>query len=113
MTGSDFSGAQMDGITIAQGDWAYTNLRHARLGKQVFRGVRFLEADFTEANLEKADLRDCDLTRVSFSKAKLQGADLRGASLEGVDLKGLDVKGVRMDAGQAVLFLRSYGARVD
>ena len=47
------------------------------------------------------------------SRAKLQGADLRGANLEGIDLKSLDIKGVRLDREQAVLFVRSYGAKVD
>lgn len=113
MTGSDFSGAQMDGITLSQGDWSYTNLRHTRLGKQDLRGIRFFEADFTDTDFTKADLRDCDLTRSILSRAKLQGADLRGANLEGIDLKSLDIKGVRLDREQAVLFVRSYGAKVD
>jgi fluoroquinolone resistance protein len=113
MTGSDFSGAQMDGISLLQGDWSYTNLRHTKLTKQDLRGVRFYEADLSDANLEKADLRDCDLTRVTLSRAKLKGADLRGANLEGIDLKTLDVKGTRMDSLQAIMFLRSYGARID
>jgi uncharacterized protein YjbI with pentapeptide repeats len=113
MTGSDFSDAQLDGITLVKGDWSYTNLRHTRLGKQDLRGIRFFEADLAESDLSKADLRDCDLTRVSMSKVKLQGADLRGAILDGIDLKSLDLKGVRMDREQAVLIARSYGAKVD
>lgn len=113
MTGSDFSNAQIDGITLDKGDWAYTNLRHTRLAKQDLSGIRFFEADLSEANLEKANLRGSDLTRAVLTKAKLQGADLRGANMDGVDFKALDVKGVRMDQHQAVLFLRSYGAKVD
>ncbi|MNI72869.1 Pentapeptide repeats (8 copies) [compost metagenome] len=58
-------------------------------------------------------MRDCDLTRVTLSKAMLKGADLRGAKLDGMNLKALDVTGVRMDMEQAVLFLRSYGAKID
>jgi fluoroquinolone resistance protein len=103
----------VDGITIDGGDWSYTNLRHANLSKQDLRGVRFFEADFTDTDLTKADLRDCNLERVSLSRAKLAGADLRGANLEGVGLKSLDVKGARMDREQSVLFMRSYGAKVD
>lgn len=113
MTGSDFSGAQLDGITLAGGDWSYTNFRHARLGKQDLRGIRFYEADLSDVDLGKADLRDCDLTRVTLSRAKLTGADLRGANLEGIDLESLDIKGTRMDREQAVLFMRSFGAKVD
>ncbi|MDQ0919561.1 pentapeptide repeat-containing protein [Paenibacillus sp. V4I5] len=84
MTGSDFAGVQMDGVTLVQGDWSYTNLRQARLAKQVMRGVRFFGADLSNANLEKADLRDCDLTSAIFGKANLQGADLRGANMDGI-----------------------------
>lgn len=113
MTGSDFSGAQMDGVTLIQGDWSYTNLRHTKLGKQDLRGIRFYETDFSDTDLGKADLRDCDMTRATLSRAKLMGADLRGANLEGIDLKSLDVKGARIDTEQAVLFMRSYGAKVD
>ena len=113
MTGSDFAGAQMDGVSLVKGDWSYTNLRHTRLGKQDLRGIRFFEADLSECDLTKADLRDCDLTRVSMSRVKLEGADLRGAILEGIDLKSLDFKKVRIDREQAVLIARSLGAKVD
>ena len=112
MTGSDFSGCHMDGITILQGDWSYTNLRHARLVKQDLRGVKFYEADLSGANLEKADLRDCDLTMAVLAKAKLQGADIRGANMEGVDFKTFDVTGLKMDREQSVLFSLCYGAKI-
>ncbi len=113
MTGSDFSGAQMDGISMIGGDWSYTNLRHIKLGKQDLRGIRFHEVDFSDTDLGKADLRDCDMSRATLTRTKLTGTDLRGANLEGIDLKSMDVKGARMDREQAVLFMRSYGAKVD
>ncbi|GFN32886.1 pentapeptide repeat-containing protein [Paenibacillus xylaniclasticus] len=113
LTGSDFTKTRLDGITIVQGDWSYTNLKHAHLAKQDLRGVLFMEADLHGANLEKADLRKCDLTRAQLSQAKLTGADLRGAETAGVDWLTVNVKGARMDGAQAVGFLRSYGAKVD
>jgi len=113
MTGSDFAGAKLDGFTIVQGDWSYTNLRLARLDRQDLRGARFFEADLSETSLQKADLRGADLTRCILDKAKLKGADLRDAVLDGVNFKALDVEQVRMDREQAVLFMRSYGAKVD
>ncbi|SEN95816.1 pentapeptide repeat-containing protein [Paenibacillus sp. OV219] len=112
MTGSDFSSATMDGISIIKGDWSYTNLRHSKLVRQDLRGVKFHEADLSGANLEKADLRDCDLTMAILANAKLHGADVRGAKMEGVDFKSLTVTGMRMDREQTVLFTLAYGAKV-
>ena len=102
----------MDGVTIEKGDWSCTSLRQANLSKQSMRGVRFVEADLYDCNLEKCDLRDADLSRAQLSRVRLHGADLRGAVMDGVNFKSFDVKGARMDAGQAVAFLRSYGAKV-
>lgn len=112
MTGSDFTGSTMDGITILQGDWSYTNLRHSRLVRQDLCGIKFHETDFSGANLEKADLRNCDLTMAILTKAMLQDADVRGAKLEGVDFRTFNIAGVRMDREQSVLFSLSYGAKV-
>lgn len=113
MIGSDFNEASLDGITIAGGDWSYTNLRFANLSKQAMRGIRLVEADLYSCNLEKADLRDADLTRARMGKSRMQGADLRGALMDGVDFMSLDIKGARMDAHQGAAFLRAYGAKVD
>ncbi|MGO4106336.1 pentapeptide repeat-containing protein [Paenibacillus sp. YAF4_2] len=112
MTGSDFSGSTLDGISIIQGDWSYTNLRHSNLVKQDLCGIKFHEADLSGANLEKADLRDCDLTMAVLSKAKLHGADVRGADMAGVDFKNFSIAGLRMDREQTVLFSMSHGAKV-
>ncbi len=112
MTGSDFSGASLDGITIDGGDWSYTNLRLARLAKQNLRGIKFHEADLSGADLDKADLRDCDLSMALLAKANLQGTDLRGADMEGVDFKTLTLAGTKMDREQAVLFSKAYGAKI-
>lgn len=85
MTGSDFAGAYLDGITIQGGEWSYTNLRQANLSKQALKGIRLIEADLTECNLQKADLREADLSGAKLFKAVLKGADLRGAKMDRID----------------------------
>lgn len=104
--------ADLTALSIAAGDWSYTNLRHSILKGLNLQRVRFIEADLYGCNLENADLREADLTKANLAQAILTGADLRDAVIDGIDFKSFDLKGVRLDVAQAIQVARTYGAEV-
>jgi uncharacterized protein YjbI with pentapeptide repeats len=113
MVGSHFDGVVWAGSRIEGGDWSLTDLRGARWPKAGLKAIRLAEADLSGADLREADLRQADLSRATLAGADLAGADLRGARLEGVDFRAVTLRGAHLDSLQAVLVVRSLGARVD
>ncbi|RNA68523.1 pentapeptide repeat-containing protein [Alteribacter keqinensis] len=113
MTGSSFTEAILTGMTIEEGDWSYVNLRLQSLGKQSFKNVRLLEADFYEADLSGAVFTGADLTRAKLMKALLKKTDLREAVVDGINFKDLTLQETKLDWHQAIRVAESHGAKVD
>jgi uncharacterized protein YjbI with pentapeptide repeats len=93
--GADFSGAKLDGATLApfgrtgfiehiwRTELLGANLSHASL----------VRANLTYTMLAFANLRGADLTGAVLHKADLSRADLTGANLTGADLSEADLDG--------------------
>ena len=82
MSGTDLSGASLEGNVFA-----HANLEGARL-----RGAQLRRADFSDARLKNADL-----TRAQLNGSILRDADLRGATLTAADFSGADLADARFE----------------
>jgi uncharacterized protein YjbI with pentapeptide repeats len=78
---ADFSGANMQGITIIH-DWFHSsNLRGADLS-----GASLIDVSFEKADLTAASFAGSELSNVSFVEAIVENIDLQGAKLKDVRL---------------------------
>lgn len=98
---SDFSGADLAGITFNDCDLKGTYLKKAKLNGAKFLNSDLHGLDLRNANLLSSSFRGSDLSGVDLSGADLRFADLRGADLtntnfEGADLTGADLTGAKI-----------------
>ncbi|OCP08353.1 MULTISPECIES: pentapeptide repeat-containing protein [unclassified Ensifer] len=89
--GSMFDACDFDQMQVTGGDWSFTGLPGAALGRASFKEARLREADLTGASLKGGSLRDVDL-----SGAWLHGADFTACDLRGSDLSAIDPENVRL-----------------
>jgi len=115
LSGEDWSGRRLNGITLdgrnmrdinlrgASGAKAFRNcdLSGADLTEVDFPGVTFGRSELVGANLTSANLEQArvsgDFSDAKLNDANLRFAELRSAALIRADLRGADLYGARMD----------------
>jgi uncharacterized protein YjbI with pentapeptide repeats len=113
MTGFRAGRAECQDVFISEGDQRYSQFRYSRFQSAEFDSCNFEEADFEGTDLSGAIFRKCNLHDAEMSKAKLVNTDLRGSHVEGLRLNAEDVRGAVVDLGQAMIFARLLGIRIE
>jgi hypothetical protein len=82
----DFSGADLEGLSISAADLSHALLHNANLKKVVAFDVNLRGANLERANFSSANLTGANLSRANLENALLQKADLTHTVLDGTKL---------------------------
>lgn len=107
--GLGFSGAVLEDLRVAGGDWRYALFLEARLKNTSFENLDLREASFQGANLTGVRFAGCELSRADFRDVNLTGTDFRGSRIRGMIVHPKDVKGAIIGAEQAIDLVHLLG----
>jgi uncharacterized protein YjbI with pentapeptide repeats len=93
LSGCDFSGVSLAGVDLHGANLSGAKLARTDLSKANLRGATLNEADLTGANLTGSFLNGASMAGAHLQKVALRGAALEEANLSGADLRGLDLIG--------------------
>lgn len=112
LVGSAFDRCSFGLLKVTGGDWSFSVLRGADLGKSRIVGVRMRECDLSGAILAGATLRHDDLAGALLHRADLTKADLRGSDLSTLDPTTATLREAIIDPDQAAVLAEALGLRV-
>lgn len=97
LTGADFRGLDLRGMSFARALLEGADLRGCNLEGAMLEGAVLAKADLTGARLRGARLKGANLGKANLEGAMLDGADLTQAVLMGASITGSSFKGARLE----------------
>jgi len=110
--GSMFDACEFDQMQVTGGDWSFTGLPGAALGRASFKETRMREADLTGASCKGGSLRDVDLSGAWLHGADFTTCDLRGSDLTAFDPENLRLKDAIITIDQSIIIAEALGLDV-
>lgn len=106
MTGSVFSEAAFNDVSIENAIGDYFTARYAEFKNTRFSGCKFIGSDFNDSKFTKVEIEHSDLSKSSFTGVHLNGMDLRTNKLDSLSLRLEDLKGSKVTTLQALELTR-------
>lgn len=110
--GSMFDACEFDQMQVTGGDWSFTGLPGAALGRASFKETRLREADLTGASCKGGSLRDVDLSGAWLHGADFTTCDLRGSDLTAFDPENVLLKDAIITIDQTIVIAEALGLDV-
>ena len=112
LVGSMFDACDFDQMQVFGGDWSFTGLPGAVLGRAAFKDTRLREADLTGASCKGGSLRDVDLSGAWLHGVDFSSCDLRGSDLSAIDPENLILKNAIITIDQTIIIAEALGLDV-
>ena len=110
--GSMIDGCDFDQMQVVGGDWSFTGLPGAVLGRATFKGTRLREADLTGAFCKGGSMCDVDLSGAWLHAADFTACDLRGSDLSAIDPTVVHLRDAIITIDQTVVIAQALGLDV-
>ncbi|HEV7309918.1 pentapeptide repeat-containing protein [Ensifer sp.] len=110
--GSMFDACDFDQMQVTGGDWSFTGLPGASLGRASFKETRLREADLTGASCREGSLRDVDLSGAWLHGVDFTACDLRGSDLSAIDPENVQLKDAIITIDQTITIAEALGLDV-
>lgn len=111
LTGSSLLHNDVSVLTIAGGDWSYTDMRGLEFDKKEFKDISFEGADLSDARFTKCRIEGCGFSQAVVNGTSFYQSDIRGSSLNEVDVLSIDMKGTIVDLQQCVVIAEAVGVK--
>ena len=109
LVGSMFDACDFDQMQVSGGDWSFTGLPGAVLGRAVFKGARLREADLKGAFCKGGSMCDVDLSGAWLHGADFTACDLRGSDLSAIDPVNVHLKDAIITIDQTIVIAEAFG----
>ena len=111
MTGSLFFEADCSVMTIAGGDWSYTQLQHVEFDRKEMEDISFRGADLTGAVFSRSTVRGCDFSEAVVREMRITDCDLRGSDTSYMDITAVHFKNTKLDLTQCIQMAEAMGGK--
>ena len=109
MTGTDFSEARFQDVTMEGCESSYAGYALSRWKNALWKDMSFNEAVFMTCAFENLEIVNCRLINADFNDTKLKGLDFSSSDISGIVLSVEKIKGAIMSSEQALACTRLLG----